>query len=461
MFNINYLRVYVFLSLAAVLLLPSYIYFSLSPQFAKLIVKNAEREAERVTNHLIAMFLADEPDLSDNGVLEEMTRAEERVMRDFQLEKLKLFSANGEVVYSSDKKDIGARNTNGYFSEVVAKGKPFAKLVKKGRESLEGMTVPVDVLEIYMPVMRAGKFVGAFEIYYDVTEAQDTLHRLMSRVYGVLFLISAGLMCAVVFIYFRASRNMAKQRELDQEKERNYQAEAILNNLLELSLVTISLQEILEIFIHQISSIPWLDVEPRGMVFLVGADRAVLELAAQRDMDEATLSRCARVAVGTCVCGRAAATGECHFSSCTGEFHDIIYEPMAPHGHYCVPILSSKGVVQGVITLYTRAGVKRNQRAEATLLAAANLLAAIIERKRAEEDREKLISDLQQALTEIKALQGIIPICSFCKQIRDDKGYWQQVEQYIGKHSAAQFSHSICPQCMKEKYPELAKEDPA
>jgi DNA-binding response OmpR family regulator len=60
---------------------------------------------------------------------------------------------------------------------------------------------------------------------------------------------------------------------------------------------------------------------------------------------------------------------------------------------------------------------------------------------------------LREALEHIKVLQGILPICSFCKKIRDDKGYWDQVEIYVGKRSNAEFSHSICPECMKKHYP--------
>ena len=74
----------------------------------------------------------------------------------------------------------------------------------------------------------------------------------------------------------------------------------------------------------------------------------------------------------------------------------------------------------------------------------------ITERKRAEEEREKLIEDLQMALNEIKTLEGIIPICMHCKEIRDDEGYWNQLEKYITEHSEAQFSHCICDKCLKK-----------
>ncbi len=70
------------------------------------------------------------------------------------------------------------------------------------------------------------------------------------------------------------------------------------------------------------------------------------------------------------------------------------------------------------------------------------------------EKIEKTNKDLQRAIDEIKTLRGILPICSFCKKIRDDKGYWEQVEVYIHKHSEADISHSICPECLKKHYPE-------
>lgn len=68
-----------------------------------------------------------------------------------------------------------------------------------------------------------------------------------------------------------------------------------------------------------------------------------------------------------------------------------------------------------------------------------------------EKEQERLILELQDALQEIKTLKGFIPICASCKQIRDDEGYWNQLEAYISKHTDAVFTHSICPQCA-EKY---------
>jgi len=79
----------------------------------------------------------------------------------------------------------------------------------------------------------------------------------------------------------------------------------------------------------------------------------------------------------------------------------------------------------------------------------------ITKRKIAEIELKKKNDKLLNAIEEIKTLSGLLPICSSCKNIRDDKGYWTRIESYIEQHSNAEFSHGICPKCAKELYPEL------
>lgn len=74
------------------------------------------------------------------------------------------------------------------------------------------------------------------------------------------------------------------------------------------------------------------------------------------------------------------------------------------------------------------------------------------------QEVKRLNKELEEALTEIKTLRGILPICASCKKIRDDKGYWQQIELYIAHRSDALFSHGICPDCAKSLYPEIAND---
>lgn len=80
------------------------------------------------------------------------------------------------------------------------------------------------------------------------------------------------------------------------------------------------------------------------------------------------------------------------------------------------------------------------------------LLTDITKRKNAEAERDKLITELQEALSKVKVLSGLIPVCSQCKKIRDDNGYWNKLESYIEKHSDASFSHGICPECSEKLY---------
>jgi PAS domain S-box-containing protein len=78
----------------------------------------------------------------------------------------------------------------------------------------------------------------------------------------------------------------------------------------------------------------------------------------------------------------------------------------------------------------------------------------ITDRKYSEQERENLIERLQEYITKVKTLSGLIPICSSCKRVRNDEGFWSQMEIYISEHSDAEFSHGICPECAKKLYPD-------
>ena len=73
----------------------------------------------------------------------------------------------------------------------------------------------------------------------------------------------------------------------------------------------------------------------------------------------------------------------------------------------------------------------------------------------ADAEKSKVIGDLQEALARIKTLSGFLPICAACKKIRDDKGYWNQIEAYLSEHSEVEFSHGICPECTEKLYPDI------
>jgi len=106
--------------------------------------------------------------------------------------------------------------------------------------------------------------------------------------------------------------------------------------------------------------------------------------------------------------------------------------------------------------LHFTAATIRN--ADGVIIGALETLEDITAKKRVEDEREALILDLKKALSEIKTLSGLLPICASCKKIRNDQGYWEQIEIYIREHSGAEFSHGFCPECARKLYPEYFKE---
>ncbi len=281
MFKDRFLGAMLFLSISAIVVMPIYSVTKTIPELAELLVEDSENDAVRIAMPLASKFFPEEGEVSP-GALPPGFMANARSMQhDFKLWKLKVFSLTGETLYSSDANDIGKMNNNNYFHNIVAKGRNHTKIVRRNTQSLEGEMVHMDVVETYVPVMRGGTFVGAFEIYLDITYSTAKIDRVIKKSNVMLSVISGSFLGIVFLTAVKAGRSL---------KERN----------------------------------------------------------------------------------------------------------------------------------------------------------------RVEKEKETLITDLQNAITEIKTLQGILPICCSCKKIRDDMGSWTQVEAYIQNHSQAEFSHGYCPECAQK-----------
>ncbi len=130
----------------------------------------------------------------------------------------------------------------------------------------------------------------------------------------------------------------------------------------------------------------------------------------------------------------------------------------------CIPFATHLRALQGDPGSYVATFKERTLRAyvepmrnpNGAITGCIGIALDITEQKQLEEQRERLIEELRNALTQIKTLRGLLPICAACKKIRDDRGYWTQIEQYIRAHSEAEFTHGICPDCVKKLYPELS-----
>lgn len=122
--------------------------------------------------------------------------------------------------------------------------------------------------------------------------------------------------------------------------------------------------------------------------------------------------------------------------------------------HGILWMLGIIGLVLGMRSLSS--GIRAKENTEKLLLQANRNLEEEARRSRlAEIAKGNLVADLEEALKQVKKLSGLLPICSACKKIRDDKGYWQEVEEYVSTHSEAEFSHSLCPECAKRLYPDF------
>ncbi len=108
--------------------------------------------------------------------------------------------------------------------------------------------------------------------------------------------------------------------------------------------------------------------------------------------------------------------------------------------------------IMGIGGRYLAGAAARLYDARGNVVGAIESVRDITAAKRMEQERERLIQELQEALAKVRTLSGLLPICASCKNIRDDKGYWNQIETYISNHAEVAFSHSLCPECAKKLY---------
>jgi len=285
-FNNGYLRNILLISILLVAVLPVYNFLVVYPSFSEFLSENANDAAVRVARHFVSMFGLTKTVLNKDTIRYDEWADINNMRSELRLIKIKLISNSGEVLFSSDPEDIGTIHNQRYFHDIVAKGNVVAMDIAKETESLEGELMSVDVIETYVPLMKGGDFLGAFEIYYDITAGKQQLNKLLTRSSVVVFAVTLGLLTAIMATLFVLTKTISK-------------------------------------------------------------------------------------------------------------------------------------------------------------------------RKRVEKEREQLIAELQDKVAKIKKLSGMLPICANCKKIRDDKGYWKQIESYILAHSEAEFSHGICPECAQKLYPDL------
>nr|MBF0220970.1 hypothetical protein [Desulfobulbaceae bacterium] len=213
----NILSSIIIITVTAVVIFPLYIIFYVEPSFNQFIINNTENDAAKLGQHLSHSFFTKHRPVNRASLTPETLKAFSKVKNDFHIIKIKLFDAKGEILHSSDVRDIGTVNTREYFHTVVAKGQLYTKTVHKDKSSLEGKTMPVDVVEVYVPIMHDETFAGAFEIYYDITEKRSQLAFHINQITISTLMISVLLLGAVVWAIIQASKNI-QAREFAEQK---------------------------------------------------------------------------------------------------------------------------------------------------------------------------------------------------------------------------------------------------
>ena len=203
------------------------------------------------------------------------------------------------------------------------------------------------------------------------------------------------------------SRDITGYREISEQNRRNYEIQKISNEILGIALKALPLPEILTRIFINILSVPFLTLEPRGAIFLADNETRSLAMVAQHGLAVPIQRACSNLPFGRCLCGRAAISGRTVYSGDLDERHEVMYDGISHHGHYCVPIKSGAEIL-GVLNLYLKAGHKKNNDEIAFLEGVANLLAGIVIRKRDEVElkrsQERLIqSEKMSAVGQLAA----------------------------------------------------------
>lgn len=205
--NETAIKVILYVALIAAIGLPLYNILVIYPAFEQQFIENIEDEAILVANHLSSMFVDEINRLSKENLPHHIGHFAQKAKEEFKLWKLRLFSASGEIIYCTDPKDIGQVNTQDYFHEIVATGKTYTAIVHKDTLTADGQKASLDVAEVYVPIIKDGSFIGAFEIYYDITSKKNRLESLIRHYTFVLFLICLLSVTLVAFLFI-ANKNV-------------------------------------------------------------------------------------------------------------------------------------------------------------------------------------------------------------------------------------------------------------
>lgn len=215
--NTRILNAVLLISLLAVLILPAYTMFFLTPAFTGFLISDNEKRLVRVAERMADSLLKEENEISAHSITPYFIRELGHIREAIDVWKVKVFTLDGTIVFSTDPADIGQKSDKDFFGNVVSSGRPYSYLATKTIKGSDGQPVEAQIIETYVPVMHNTKVVGVFEIYYDITATIKALDRLTNKAYFVLLGIVLLLLGAVLVSVAKARASIQAREAAEGE----------------------------------------------------------------------------------------------------------------------------------------------------------------------------------------------------------------------------------------------------
>ncbi len=200
----NYrITISIFVFFASVMIIVQYLY--IYPGFRGELIANIENDAVKTGNFLKNTIVKIYPG-NRIAVKNEYKHLLGMIINDLGIMTLKLYSSGGEILYSTNSEEIGKINKKKYFRQVVASGKNYSEIVHKHTRTREDNISESDVLETYVPIIYNSRFIGAFEIYYDITREKRNLDKLIKNSSSIVCILVLLLIVSASFIYISSKR---------------------------------------------------------------------------------------------------------------------------------------------------------------------------------------------------------------------------------------------------------------
>lgn len=226
MLRIPLLRNLLLIVLVMIACMPLYALLVLHPAYHEQLVHETEDEATRFATYLIRGLRLEGVRIERGNLPTTLVEQIRIISDDRHLIKLRIFSPDGEIVYSTDSVEIGKANSNDYFRNIVAKGNVYSKVVEKNHLTADGVVTKLDVVETYVPFMADRHFGGAIEVYYDITGRVEKVNSLTARTTVILMVLSFGFLATMVVALKKAelwfvAREQAEKtlRQVNEELE--------------------------------------------------------------------------------------------------------------------------------------------------------------------------------------------------------------------------------------------------